>query len=611
MSLPDEAAAEIAVQLRDNQTKVLKDELEWIILEKEIFPVYQPIVDLKTGDIMGYEALSRGPANSPLYSPLELFRVAQDSGLLFPLEQVCREKAIQNIHLLKSYQQLFLNINADVVKDPHFRGGITKLLIQQKGFLPQQITFEITERTAIRDFNNFSRSLYHYREQGYSIAIDDAGAGYSSLQAIVELRPAYIKIDMSIVQDIDRNPLKQAILEAMVQLAAMINGKIIAEGIEKPAELAMLIKMGVHYAQGYYLARPANPPPPVPPEVKEFIMDVNMENEKLKAKITQQGFGVTIGEIVEPVPTVGKGILVRDAETIFNQTQVNGIVVLEDRHPLGLLMKYKLYFHLGTNYGVSLYYRRPVELVMDKFPLIVNADLPLEAVSQIAMSREEYNLYDYIIVVQDDIYVGVVSIMNLLNNITKLQIRRAHNANPLTGLPGNLLIEDRLKELVTNKAPFAVLYLDLNNFKAFNDKYGFEHGDKVLLFTAQLISRCLAISGGTNDFIGHIGGDDFIIITRPERACALAQAIIEQFDTDILPFYQPEDREKGYIEVKNRRGQWEQIPIVGVSIAIVSTANRPFSNYLEIGEIAAELKKLAKEQPCSNYVMDKRQQIQK
>ncbi len=583
----------------------LEEELTTILRNKKITPVYQPIVNLNTGEIMGFEALSRGPAGSPLHYPLELFRVAIANGKLLVLEQICREAAVSHLTGLGKDQQLFLNMNAEVVKDPDFRGGLTKTFVLRQGLNPAQVTFEITERTAITDFDSFSKSLNHYRAQGYSIAIDDAGAGYSSLQSIAELRPNYIKLDRSIVHDVDKDPLKQAMLDAMNRLAAVIHSKIIAEGIETADELAVLISKGVHYGQGFLLARPAFPPPEVSPEVLEMIAEYNFQDVQTKSR-SRRGLGVNIGEIVEQIPTIQPATVVSAVEEIFTQEQTSGIVIVDGQRPVGLLMKDKLYYQLGTNYGISLYYRRPVERVMDKQPLIVDAELPLEAVSQLAMNREDSHLYDFIIVVRDGAFLGVVSIMSLLNKITNLQIRRAHNSNPLTGLPGNWVIEDRLKELVETGEPFAVMYLDLDNFKAYNDKYGFERGDKVLLLTAQVLSRSTGKSGSADDFLGHIGGDDFIIITKPETVHTLAASIIELFDQEIRGQYYADDLSKGYLEVKNRRGQPEHFPIMTISIAVVNNRQHRFTNYLEIAEVAAELKKLAKQQTGSCLVCDRR-----
>ena len=588
------------------QERVVHDELLHIIRNKKISTVFQPIVNLADGAVMGYEALTRGPEGSPLHMPTDLFAAAAKHKLLLALEHICRETALRTIKTLGPGQQLFLNITPEVVNDPEFRNGHTKQLVLHHGMVPEQVTFEITERTAISDFGSFTRALHHYRRQGYCIAIDDAGAGYSSLQAIAELYPDFIKLDMSIVRDINNNPFKIAILEALVNLASAMNSKIIAEGVETADELITVMKLGVGFAQGYIFAKPAFPAQEISTEALAILQDYRRREAGRKGRETGLSLGRVIGDIVEHVPTVGPETSTEQVEARFTASSVRGIVVLPGKKPVGLVMKNRLYFHLGSYYGVSLYHKRPVELVMDASPLIVNADLPLEAVSKIAMSREESNLYDLIVVVKDGQYVGAVSIMNLLNNITQLQVLCAHNSNPLTGLPGNLVIEEQLRRLLTNEAEFAVLYLDLNNFKAYNDKYGFEHGDKVLLMTAETLSRSLAREGQGEDFLGHIGGDDFIIITSPDRAERIAKAIIEIFDREIPSVYSKEDQQRGFIQMKNRQGKIEKFPITSISIAGVTNKFREFSNYWEIPEVAAELKKLAKQQTGSCFVFDRR-----
>ncbi len=586
------------------QERQLREQLSAIIREKMVTTVYQPIIDIKTGQTMGYEAFSRGPENSLLATPAQLYTIAVQNKMVFALEQVCRETALKNIQTF-SDQMLFVNIDGDAAHDPKFMDDVTQKGIKKTG-AGQKIILEINEKAANGDFNRFAEMLLRYRKLGYRIAVDDVGAGYASLQSIAELRPDFLKISSTIIRDIDKNPVKQIILKAMVQLAAVIDCKIIAKGVETKEELSTLLTLDVEFAQGYFLAYPGFPPPEMTAEARNFIEQVCNSSRLEKTRAKELGLSVTIGEIVQYSPTIGKDALVSQVEEIFVNPNVKGVVIVNEGCAVGLLMKHKLYFHLGTHYGVSLYHKRPVELVMDKTPLIVNADLPLESVSRIAMTREEYNLYDLIIVVKDNKYLGTVSIMNLLNNITKLQISCAHNANPLTGLPGNLIIESLIKGLVERKEVFAVLYMDLDNFKAYNDKYGFEMGDKVLLLTASVLSRSLAKAGYGDDFIGHIVGDDFIIVTRPDCAIRVAKTVIEMFDAEVRTLYQPDDLAKGYIEVKNRRGHIEQFPLVAISIAIVSNAGCNFTNYLEIAEVAAELKKKAKQVPTSCYMIDRR-----
>jgi diguanylate cyclase (GGDEF)-like protein len=191
----------------------------------------------------------------------------------------------------------------------------------------------------------------------------------------------------------------------------------------------------------------------------------------------------------------------------------------------------------------------------------------------------------------------------------RAKIRRVEvdsSLSPLTRLPGNLAIEAELRRRIDAKEPFAVLYLDLDNFKAFNDVYGFTHGDEAIQLVASTAVDVVRRRGTPQDFVGHIGGDDFIIVTLPERAEEIAREIIDTFDRDIRKLYTPQDLRQGFIETRDRRGTLNRFPIMSLSIAIISNAQRPLENYAQIGEAAAELKRYAKSIGGSVYVKDKR-----
>ena len=191
----------------------------------------------------------------------------------------------------------------------------------------------------------------------------------------------------------------------------------------------------------------------------------------------------------------------------------------------------------------------------------------------------------------------------------KAKIRRVEvdsSLSPLTRLPGNLAIEAELRRRIDEKAPFAVLYLDLDNFKAFNDVYGFTHGDEAIQLIASCAVDVVRRRGTAEDFVGHIGGDDFIIVTLPDRSEEIAREIIDMFDRDIRKLYNAQDLRQGYIETRDRRGTLNRFPIMSLSIAIISNEQRALDNYAQIGEAAAELKRYAKSIGGSVYVKDKR-----
>lgn len=182
------------------------------------------------------------------------------------------------------------------------------------------------------------------------------------------------------------------------------------------------------------------------------------------------------------------------------------------------------------------------------------------------------------------------------------RLRQNLDSNPLTHLPGNNVIQSNIMEKVQQNTNFAIAYTDLDNFKAYNDKYGFKLGDDVILFTAQILKD----SCDANDFVGHIGGDDFVIISSPEKINEITQRIVDKIDAGIIEFYDDYDRNTGYIEMKNRQGELQKFPFVSISIAVTTNLHRDFANFGEIVKVVTELKKFAKQKEGSSVVFDKR-----
>lgn len=595
-----------AVKISDSWPATIKPvvyHLQEIIRKKNISIVYQPIVGIKTGEILGYEALSRGPKNTKFSSPDILFPLAEKNGVLYSLEKLCREQAIKKAQDFGNKSKLFLNINPQVINDPKFTGGMTKELLKETGFTPQNLVFEITERTSIKDFVSFKNVLNHYRRQGYSVAIDDAGAGYSSLQAVAELKPDYIKIDTSLIRNIDQDPVKEALLETFVLFSKKINAKLIAEGIERAEELEKLKELGVDFGQGFFLAKPEYPAPSLSHESTQILL-----SSKQNAKESSLSSSSTVMEIAHKVTLIDPETTVDEVYAIFEKMpELEGLPIGKDAIPCGLIMRDKLFHDLASQHGFALYSKRPIKMLMDPDPLIVNQSLSIEEVAHLAMSRTPQHLYDCVIVVDNGKTTGTICVRNLLDYTNNKQIDLARNANPLTGLSGNMKIQEQLTSLINQNKPFSVIYLDLDNFKAYNDKYGFERGDQALLFTSKILAKAVILCSLHRPFIGHIGGDDFIIVMEQVmNVDQLCQEIIRLFDQEIVLLYDKEDQDKGGITSKGRTNRKCFFPFMSISCAVVDNLNCRFQNHLQIGEVAAELKKYAKSKPGSIYVRNHR-----
>ena len=217
---------------------------------------------------------------------------------------------------------------------------------------------------------------------------------------------------------------------------------------------------------------------------------------------------------------------------------------------------------------------------------------------RIKLMQESIEYYVKKPVDEQYLYYTVKNLNRLLNINRRI--------SPLTGLPGNVQIHAELKKRLLNKEAFTVLYFDLDNFKAYNDVYGFLQGDEIIVYTADTISRILHSSFEENVFVGHIGGDDFVGIIPGTHCEKICQSIILNFDARVTKFFTEADQEKGYIEVANRKGIIEQFPLVSISIGVVVCDEGRFHNILEIGEIGAQVKHAAKSVMGSSYAVDKR-----
>jgi diguanylate cyclase (GGDEF)-like protein len=592
-------AREMSLKRFDLENLNIAQELHQAICQENIQTLFQPIFDFSNGSIMAWEALSRGPRDSCLYSPSVLFDFAEQVGELFSLENVCREKAIQRIGSLQKGKKLFLNIHPRTLVDPKFTPGRTLDLLEKVGLRPENVVFEITERHSIKDFKLFHLTLEHYRTQGFQVAIDDAGTGYSGLSSIATLQPEYIKIDMGLVRDVHKDPVKQALLETFVAFATRIGAKVIAEGIEKKSEAMRLVELGMHYGQGFYLGKPVFPKADSPIDITRLSLVRPSTFDRLSCSIP-------VGLLAAPVVKVSPNMEVHEVQKMFKQdTTLTGIVVCQDQTPTGLVMDYSLDRKLAAPYGHALYSRRNIETIMDADVLIVDASSPVEDVAKRAMARGKMKAYDEIIVTQDGTLLGSVSVQKLLNTLAEVQVEMAKGSNPLSGLPGNIALEKALEERLQNGRPFSLMYADLDNFKVYNDTYGFSEGDKILLLISKILKKVLEKRGTVRDALYHVGGDDFVLISQPERVMTLAETVAKCFGRLTRSCYSKEDREHGWIIGKDRDGKTCKFPLVSVSLGILDCYD--YCTMRELSEQAAAIKKYAKSIPGNSYVRDRRE----
>jgi EAL domain-containing protein (putative c-di-GMP-specific phosphodiesterase class I) len=236
--------------------------LHKIMKNNSIATFFQPILKLNSGETIGFEALNR-PAETSLFPNTEdFYEFVGKSNQVFLFECFCRNISLKrfmerlNGHLFQGSKLLFINIHPCVLMDSKYHSGETLQLLSNLGIDPNQVVFELTERSAVTDFAMFEKVLSHYRSQGFRIAIDDVGSGYNSLKTLVYLKPEFIKLDKSLIQNIDQNREQQQLVKLITEYAKQSETEIIAEGIERAKELAFIRQLGIDYAQGFALGKP-------------------------------------------------------------------------------------------------------------------------------------------------------------------------------------------------------------------------------------------------------------------------------------------------------------------------------------------------------------------
>lgn len=266
-----EEARESAQLVRRRQAQKDKDQLQEIILTEGLTPVYQPIVHLDSGEIFGFEALTRGPRRSPLEAPLALFSIAEEVNLLFELDRACFRGAMRGAAGLEPVHRLFVNLLPLSFYDASFIESEVTHLLEAANLTPANVVFEITERLAIENFASFRRALAVYTGMGFGVAIDDVGTKHSNLEAVMALRPHFVKLSDVLTRGAAKSTVKREMLRSLGRISEAIDAVMVAEGIETPDDLVVLKDLGVKYGQGYFLARPGAPFPRLRASVKRAV----------------------------------------------------------------------------------------------------------------------------------------------------------------------------------------------------------------------------------------------------------------------------------------------------------------------------------------------------
>lgn len=577
--------------------------LREIIEQRKLNALFQPILDLKSGEFLGFEGLIRGPADGPLHSPINLFGVAEREGLSLEVEMLSRQTVLVAFAAQNLPGNLFLNVSPEAMTHPSFRNGQTMDFIHDLGIDPKRVVIEITENQPTYDFEAMRSALLHYRSMGFQIAIDDLGEGFSSLRLWSELRPEFTKIDMHFVQGVDRDPIKLQFLKSIQQIAESCDTRVIAEGVETEAELRVIRDIGIALGQGYFIARP-NPTPALlaSSETSRVINSSNISVfPKSEANHRSQSTAHKLLTYVEPVhPDV-------PIDHIFDRFYANPalrtIPMVKNSVPLGLINRYNFIDRFAKPFQRELHGKKPCVDLIQGAPLLVEKSMPIEELSHFLAEADSRHFADGFIITENERYIGVASGQDLLRELTQMQLEAARYANPLTLLPGNVPINEHIERLLHADTSFIACYCDLDHFKPFNDTYSYRKGDEMIQLTGRILNWAC---DPKLDFIGHIGGDDFILLMQSRDWKTRCEQALRSFEQAASLLFKEEHLVAGGYSSEGRDGTEKFHPLTSLSIGATQVLPGQFMSHHEVSAAMSDAKKMAKKISGNSLFIEQR-----
>lgn len=562
--------------------------------------VFQPIFRLSTTEVLGYEALLRGPVGSAMESPAALFAAASDTASTIALETTAARLAIANFSAMRLPGKLFLNFSAQGVRQLLQDHARLLHAIADHDLHSSRIVIELTEQTPIDDLASFAEALSVARDFGLQCALDDFGTGNANLNLLIELTPDFIKLDKYFLRDIAKHPAKLDIARTLQQTLKGSATSIIAEGLETEDELGVVRDLGIRFGQGFFLARPQDKP--ASDMSSQAARVLQSSQIAVFPQAVRVGWrAITASKLLRVAPTLPLRCSNDDVLHLFNRhPDLHAVALLdEDERPLALIARRAFIDRYAMPYHRELYGKKPALAFANRQPVLVEKSASLEDMSALLMSEDQRYLTDGFIITEHGRYLGLGTGEELVRTVTEIRIEAARYANPLTFLPGNIPLNLHIERLLEANAEFYACYVDLNHFKPFNDQYGYWQGDEMLKMAAALLATACE---PTRDFLGHVGGDDFLILFQSADWQARITQAMTAFNANALAMYTPADRAAGGIHAEDRKGLPAFFRFVTMAVGALHVHPGAARNSDDIGTAAALAKRRAKQSDNGFYL---------
>ncbi|MCE1190721.1 MAG: EAL domain-containing protein [Acidovorax sp.] len=563
--------------------------------------VFQPLADLREGGVYAHEALIRGPKGSALHAPDALLQQAQEEHILQDFELACVLTALEQWGRQDAPGRLFVNVSADALVHGVALAGAQRLgeMVRGFGLSARMLVLEITEHERVTDMPQLREAIKAVHACGARLALDDFGDGRSSLRLWSEIKPDFVKIDKYFIRDISEHPENLQMLQAIRGIADVFGTTLIAEGIETRDDLRVLRDLGIPYGQGWLLGRPAAQ---ACEAVENAARDVLQDRRVAVLPHLGQTArpGILRSLLVVQAPTAAPGTSNDTVAAMFHErTDLHALAVVEGTRPVALINRQQFMNHYATLYFREVHGRKPCIAFANTAPRVVDLDCDVDQLVGILTSQDQRYLNDGYVVTDNGRYLGLGTGDQLVRAVTETRIEAARHANPLTFLPGNIPISLHMQRLLDHGTEFVACYADLNNFKPFNDHYGYWRGDQMIRLVARL---CVSHCDARRDFVGHVGGDDFMILFQSHNWQQRCEAIIQEFAREALALFDEAARHARGIEAEDRQGVKRFFPCTTLSIGAVRVLRGQYDSAEQVANEAALAKHDAKQSPSGLHV---------
>ncbi|WP_233589771.1 phosphodiesterase [Acidovorax sp. FJL06] len=565
-----------------------------LMREGRLHCVFQPLADLREGCIYAHEALIRGPEDTPLHTPDVLLEMARREGILQDFELLCVFTALAQWGQHEAPGRLFVNISADALVHGVALVGAEMLgeTVRSFGLSARMLVLEITEHERVSDMPVLRQAIKAVHACGARVALDDFGDGRSSLRLWSEVKPDFVKIDKYFIHDISDHPENLQMLQAIKGIADVFGTKLIAEGIETRDDLRALRDLDIPYGQGWLLGRPARTPrDAVDGPALEVMQDRRVAVLPHLGQTARPGILRSL--LVVQAPTASPATSNDAVGVIFHQhTDLHALAVVDGTRPVALINRQQFMNHYATLYFREVHGRKSCLAFANQAPRVVELDCDVDQLVGILTSQDQRYLSDGYIVTDNGRYLGLGTGDQLVRAVTETRIEAARHANPLTFLPGNIPISLHMQRLLESGTEFVACYADLNNFKPFNDHYGYWRGDQMIRLVARLAT---AHCDARRDFVGHVGGDDFMLIFQSSNWLQRCKNIVDEFAREAQTLFDDGARAAGGIHAEDRHGVQRFFPCTTLAIGAVRITPGHFRHAEEVANLAAVAKHEAKQ----------------